>query len=184
MDLTDQDKQSLLHIARMSIERAVRGQDLPDVSATSETLKQPSGAFVTLSKQGELRGCIGYTDAHKPLAETVSEVAVKAALEDPRFAPVTDDELDDVVVEVSVLSPLQKISHIDEVEVGKHGLVVERGYCRGLLLPQVAEEYHWDREAFLKYTARKAGLPADAWKDAETVIYIFTAEIFREETQN
>ncbi|MEE9225401.1 MAG: AmmeMemoRadiSam system protein A [Bacteroidota bacterium] len=181
MDFTDEDKRTLLHAARMSIEHAVKGQDLPQLGTISDVLKQPSGAFVTLNKRGELRGCIGYTEAHKPLVETVSEVAVKAALEDPRFVPVAEEELDDVVVEISVLSPLWRISRIEEIEVGRHGLVVERGYCRGLLLPQVAEEYQWDRDAFLKFTARKAGLPADAWKDPETSIYLFTAEIFREE---
>ncbi|MEE9288017.1 MAG: AmmeMemoRadiSam system protein A, partial [Bacteroidota bacterium] len=122
--------------------------------------------------------------AHKPLVETVSDVAVKAALEDPRFVPVTEEELNEVVIEISVLSPLQSINRIEDIEVGRHGLVIERGSCQGLLLPQVALEYHWDREAFLKFTARKAGLAADAWKDPETSIYVFTAEIFREEDRN
>ncbi|MEE9187178.1 MAG: AmmeMemoRadiSam system protein A [Bacteroidota bacterium] len=184
MQLTDEDKRTLLHVARDSVEHAVKGQDLPQLSTISDTLSQHKGAFVTLNKHGELRGCIGYTDAHKPLVETVSDVAVKAALEDPRFVPVTEEELNEVVIEISVLSPLQSINHIEDIEVGRHGLVIERGFCQGLLLPQVALEYHWDREAFLKFTARKAGLPADAWKDPETSIYVFTAEIFREEDCN
>lgn len=181
MGLTDVHKRTLLHIARMSIEHAVKGQQVPELGELAEVLRQPIGAFVTLNKRGELRGCIGYTEAHKQLAETVSEVALKAALEDPRFVPVTEQELDDVIVEISVLSPLRKISRIEEIEVGRHGLVLEKEYCRGLLLPQVAQENQWDREAFLNFTARKAGLPADAWKEAETCIYVFTAEIFREE---
>ena len=181
MQLTDEDKRTLLRIARASIDSAVRGRRLPQRDEVSGILLEPCGAFVTLHKHGELRGCIGYTEPHTPLAETIRDVAIKAALEDPRFAAVSEDELDSVVVEVSVLSPLRKISRIEEIEVGTHGLVVERGYCRGLLLPQVASEYHWDREEFLKNTSRKAGLPIDIWKDPETNVYIFTAEIFQEE---
>lgn len=148
-------------------------------------IKNPSliekcGAFVTLHSNGELRGCIGYIEGIIPLFETVQEVAVKAALEDPRFEPVTVDELDNIDLEISVLSPLKKIKDVNKIEVGKHGLVIKRGYSRGLLLPQVAVEYNWDREAFLSHTCRKAGIGADQWKDQATEIYIFSAEIFSE----
>ncbi len=180
MRLSKEDKKQLLQIARKSIEHAVHGQSLPEPEATSEALLKPCGAFVTLTQGKELRGCIGYTEAHKPLAETVREVAAKAALEDPRFPSLTKEELQQIDIEVSVLSPMKKIKDVNEIEPGKHGLMLVNGYFRGLLLPQVAAEYHWDRETFLEYTARKAGLPPEAWKDKNTTIYAFTAEIFGE----
>jgi uncharacterized protein (TIGR00296 family) len=120
----------------------------------------------------------------KPLAEVVSEVAAKAALDDPRFPPVSEEELTQIHLDISVLSPLERVLDVEKIEVGKHGLLLENGYFRGLLLPQVAVEYHWDRETFLQNTARKAGLPLDAWKDENTNLYSFTAEVFSEEESN
>jgi AmmeMemoRadiSam system protein A len=181
MHLSDGDKRELLRIARRSIESVVRGRGVPIPKTTSQVFQEPCGAFVTITERGQLRGCIGYTEVAKPLAEVVSEVAAKAALDDPRFPPVSEDELEQISIDISVLSPLEKVSDLEKIEVGKHGLLLEHGYFRGLLLPQVALEYKWDRETFLQNTARKAGLPSDAWKDKNTTLFSFTAEVFSEE---
>ncbi len=179
--LSKSDKESLLQIARISIESAVRKKGEAITENQSSRLKEKCGAFVTLHKSGELRGCIGYIESDIPLTETVCDAAKKAALEDYRFTPVTPDELMDIEIEISILSPLKLIRNIDEIEVGKHGLIIDYQHNRGLLLPQVATEYGWDKETFLNQTARKAGLQSDQWKDSRSKIYIFTAEIFREE---
>ena len=180
MELSDADKRELLRLARESVRVAVLGKELPEFTTPREALRQPCGAFVTLLEGGQLRGCIGYTEAVKPLAQVVSEVAGKSAVDDPRFPPVALEEMDKIDLEISVLSPMERISDPSVIVVGKHGLLLENGYFRGLLLPQVAVEYRWDREAFLENTARKAGLPASAWKDPNTTLYAFTAEIIRE----
>jgi AmmeMemoRadiSam system protein A len=180
MHLSVDDKKELLRIARESIALAIHERPAREFAPTSSTLKEHCGAFVTLHLRGELRGCIGYIEARFPLCETVEEVAAKAALEDPRFLPLTVEEFEDVDIEISVLSPLQRISNVDEIEVGKHGLVIEGGYARGLLLPQVATEYGWGRDLFLSQTCRKAGLPSDAWKKKGVTISVFTSEVFSE----
>ena len=178
--LTEEEKETLLVIARNSIEAAVRKTQNILPSHQTPHLEEKCGAFVTLHSHGELRGCIGYIEGIIPLMETVQEAAVKAALEDPRFDPVNVDELENIDLEISVLSPLKKINDVNKIEVGKHGLVIKRGYSRGLLLPQVAVEYNWDRETFLNQTCRKAGIGADKWKDPATEIFIFSADIFGE----
>lgn len=178
--LSSDHKKTLLKTARKSIKAAVEGKIFDSPRDVSSELKEPCGAFVTLHKFGELRGCIGYIEGVLPLIETVKDVAEKAALEDYRFTPVTKDELSNIDIEISVLSPLKLIKNINEIEVGKHGIVMEYRHNRGLLLPQVATEYGWDRETFLNQTARKAGLSVDQWKDPETKIFIFSAEIFGE----
>lgn len=178
MDLTDQDKKTLLEIVKRAIFAKASNRELPKLTLESPILKEKRGAFVTLKKRGLLRGCIGYIKAVKPLGETVQEMAVAAAFHDPRFPSVKGEEIRDLSFEISVLSPLQKIKSIDDIEVGKHGLYIVRGYNSGLLLPQVAIEYGWDRENFLKETCFKAGLPPKAWKDKETEIYIFSADYF------
>jgi len=134
--------------------------------------------FVTVYKNGELRGCIGHVIARKPLIEAVSEMAEAAAFQDPRFTPVRRDELGDLKIEISVLTPLQKIQSPEEIEVGKHGLIIKQGGSMGLLLPQVATEYGWDRTAFLENTCRKAGLPRNAWKEKDAEIFVFSADVF------
>ncbi len=144
-------------------------------------LREPAGVFVTLELHRELRGCIGYVEPVLPLAEATREVAAKAALEDPRFDPVTSGELSEIEIEISVLSPLHEIHSPDEVTVGVHGLVLESGFRRGLLLPQVATDYGWDRFEFLSHTARKAGLPPDAWKRPGARLSTFTVERFSEQ---
>lgn len=178
--LTQEDRKTLLTIARKSIAAAYGECEPPPEPAGQPSLLEDSGAFVTLHLLGELRGCIGYIEAESPLYKTVEEAAHKAAFEDPRFAPLKSEELRNVEIEISVLSPLRKIGDPNEVEVGKHGLVIDAGYARGLLLPQVAVEYGWNREQFLSYTARKAGLPADAWKKKNVSLYVFTSDVFSE----
>jgi AmmeMemoRadiSam system protein A len=180
MELSTADKKELLRIARETISATLNGKPTPPVRSRSETLNQLCGAFVTLHLLGELRGCIGYIEPRYSLLETVGEVAQKAALEDPRFPPLTTKELEHVEIEISVLSPLKKVSDVNEIVVGTHGLVIDAGYTRGLLLPQVATEWEWGREQFLSQTCRKAGLPADAWKQKKVTIYSFTSAVFSE----
>lgn len=177
---TQEEKDYLLKTARQSIISAVKNQEPPSYTDCSETLLKNAGAFVTLHKFGELRGCIGYVEAVKPLIETIIEVAPKSALDDPRFMAVSEDEIEDLQIEISVLTPMKEIKDVNEIEVGEHGIMMEKGYNRGLLLPQVATEYNWDRETFLNQTARKAGLPYNEWKKGDVRIFIFSAEIFNE----
>jgi AmmeMemoRadiSam system protein A len=179
--LTQEELGCLLALARDSVESAVRHRPAPAPSPVLAGITQRSGAFVTLRSGGELRGCIGAIVADAPLPEVVGEVAVKAALEDPRFSPVSVQELDQLTYEVSVLSPLERVGSVDQIVVGKHGLLIESGRHRGLLLPQVATEYGWTTTEFLAHTCRKAGLPPDAWQRKETMIFSFTAELMHEE---
>jgi AmmeMemoRadiSam system protein A len=160
------------------MECSVKGESLPEFEVKSETLKEKRGAFVTIEKHGRLRGCIGYIQAVKPLHITIQEMAQAAALKDRRFPPVTPGELDDLELEISVLTPLKRIKDINEIEVGKHGIYIKSGYYSGLLLPQVATDYGWDRLTFLKQTCQKAGTDGDCWKKKETEIYVFSADIF------
>ena len=179
--LNKEEKQKLLAIAKASIIEAVTGKKQDSSKVTEERLNENCGAFVTIKKHGQLRGCIGYIIAVKPLYETVRDVAASAAIKDTRFRPMVEDELKDMELEVSALTPLKRITDPSEIEVGKHGIYMKRGFYSGLLLPQVATEYGWDRETFLQHTCRKAGLPTDAWKDESTEIYVFSAEVFSED---
>lgn len=178
LGLSDQEKAELHSIARRTIEARCRGSAAPEIAASSGKLREPYAAFVSLYKKGELRGCIGHIIPRKPLAETVAEMAEAAALKDPRFPPVRPDELGDIKIEISVMTPLQKVSSPEEIEVGKHGVVVQRRNSIGLFLPQVATEQGWDRTTFLENACLKAGLPRNAWKDPETEIYLFSADVF------
>jgi AmmeMemoRadiSam system protein A len=180
MNLTAADKQLLLQVARDSIACQLTGRAPEPVQTSSPVFQEPRGAFVSLHRRGQLRGCIGYIEALKPLLQTIREMAPAAAFQDPRFRPLQADELADLEIEISVLTPLKLIKSTDEIEVGQHGLYIVRGLNRGLLLPQVATQYHWDRRTFLEQTCGKAGLPPDAWRDPHTQIYTFTAEIFAE----
>lgn len=181
MGLNEKEKKDLLRLARNTIERKVKGETLPEFHTDSEILKQERGAFVTLEKHGQLRGCIGVFEPHKPLTDVIKDMAISAAFRDPRFPPVKESEVDDLEIEISVLTPLRLIDDVEEIEVGKHGICIERGFNRGVLLPQVATEHNWDRKTFLEQTCWKARLPQDAWKAEETKIYIFSAQIFHEE---
>lgn len=178
MSISEADKQRLLQLARASIRAHLKGESIPSLEGASPLLCESRGVFVSLHRQGRLRGCIGYLEAAKPLGLSVVEMAAAAAFHDPRFRPLGEEELADLEVEISVLTPMQRLDRVENIEVGKHGLYLEKGSCRGLLLPQVAVEYRWDRTTFLEQTCCKAGLPAQAWKDPETRIFTFTADIF------
>lgn len=180
MELSDEEKRELLRIARASIEAALGGQDLPKPVVQSKTFEEPTGVFVTLKIGGELRGCIGYIEPRLPLVEAVKEVAQRAAFADPRFPPMTQKELEEADIEISVLSPVKRISNVNEIEVGKHGLIIEMGNHRGLLLPQVAVEHGWDRDTFLRYVCLKAGLPESAWTHPQALLSTFTTTNFSE----
>ncbi len=177
--LSDACRARLLEIARLSIDQYVKYRKKPRLEVKEPELLELGAAFVTLTHKGQLRGCIGYTEAFKPLYQTILDCAISAATGDPRFLPVTPDELMEIDIEISVLSPLKKVDDIEEIQVGHHGLMIEKGFRKGLLLPQVATEYGWDREAFLEHTCLKAGLPPDAWRKGAK-IYLFSAEIFGE----
>jgi len=180
-DLTREEQLFLLDLAEKTVTAAVNKKPLPDPQNVPENLKVKRGAFVTLEKNHELRGCIGYILPLYPLFQTVIEMAQSAALNDPRFRPVSPGELKDISVEISVLTVPEKITDPSLIEVGKHGIIMKRGYNQGLLLPQVATDYGWDRETFLEHTCLKAGLPRDAWQDKNTEIQIFSAQVFNRE---
>jgi AmmeMemoRadiSam system protein A len=177
--LAEDEKKELVAVARRAVAGWLREGRMPVESPASGTLRNPGAAFVTLTDKGRLRGCIGYTEAVSPLYRTVQECAVAAATEDPRFSPVTLDEAENLRIEISVLTPLSRIRP-EDVEVGVHGLMVRKGGRRGLLLPQVAVEYGWDRETFLSKTCVKAGLSPGEWRRGAE-IYAFTALVFGEE---
>jgi AmmeMemoRadiSam system protein B/AmmeMemoRadiSam system protein A len=178
LGLSEEEKKTLHEIAHTVIWNKAADKAVPEFKITSERLKELRGAFVTVTKKGTLRGCIGHIRGTKPLYQTVEEMAASAAFEDPRFQPVTKGELKDLAIEISVLTPFKQITDVNEIEVGKHGIYIEKGFYAGLLLPQVATEYGWDRNTFLEHTCLKAGLPPNAWKEKDTKIYIFSADIF------
>jgi AmmeMemoRadiSam system protein B/AmmeMemoRadiSam system protein A len=179
--LSGHEKSELLALARRSVEYAVREKKAYEPNASSsEPLNQERGAFVTLKKSGELRGCIGYTSAVKPLYMTVRDTATLAALRDPRFQPVSVSELPQLEYEISVLSPLRRVLDVRQIKVGQHGLLIKNGDHEGLLLPQVPVEQKWDRQQFLEETCAKAGMHAGCWRDENTDIFMFTAVVFGE----
>ncbi len=175
------EKRQLLSLARVSVEYAVRQKKAYEPPATAgEALNQERGAFVTLTESGELRGCVGYTSAIKPLYVTVRDTATLAALRDTRFRPVSASELSRLEYEISVLSPLRRVSDLQKIRVGQHGLLMKNGEHEGLLLPQVPVEAGWDRTRFLEETCMKAGMHPACWKDHSTDIFLFTAVVFGE----
>jgi len=177
--LHNDDRHALLGIARRAVFEAVQRGRLLQVDSLAGALANPSGVFVTLRWRRRLRGCIGQVEAIEPMGQAVARCAMAAALEDPRFDPVRPDELIDLEIEISAISRLEKIL-LEEIEVGRHGLMVTRGYQRGLLLPQVASEFRWTRERFLEETCVKGGMERQAWKDPAARIEAFTAEVFSE----
>lgn len=178
--LTLEEQQSLLKIARQTIEQYISKGKIPEFSPLTERLKEKRGVFVTLHKKGELRGCIGYVEPIKPLYLATRDMAISAATEDPRFPPVRIEELPAIDIEITVLSPLARITDPKMIEVGKHGLVIRKGFHSGLLLPQVPVEQGWNREEFLTGVCWKAGLPPDAWKEPDAELYVFTGQVFGE----
>ncbi len=181
IQLSLDEKKELLGLARQAILHAASRQPYSPEPPPNPELRKNAGGFVTLRKNGELRGCIGYVEARLPLFRTIAETAAKAAVGDPRFEAVSPDEIKDLDVEISVLSPLKEIKNPDDVIVGKHGIMIEKGFYRGLLLPQVATENNWDRDQFLSYTCVKAGLERSCYREPGVKIFVFTAEIFSEE---
>ena len=181
-NLTGKDKKELLKIARTTLEQYIRYNKTPEINASgfSETLKTPSGAFVTLKEDGTLRGCIGRFTAEEPLYQVIQQMAIASSTQDNRFPPVDPNEIGKISIEISVLSPMKKINSIDEIVMGKHGIYIKKGTLSGTFLPQVATETGWSKEDFLGHCSRdKAGLGWNGWKDAE--IFIYEAVVFSEE---
>jgi AmmeMemoRadiSam system protein B/AmmeMemoRadiSam system protein A len=179
--INDAQRKRLLDIARTSITSFVRDGKRKSYSESDAVLNKPMGAFVTIKEHGELRGCIGNMVGQGPLYQTVADMAIQAATEDPRFQRLSPDELDRIDVEVSVLSPLKKVYSLDEIRIPGHGVIVKRGFASGVFLPQVADETGWTKEEFMSnLCSQKAGLAPDAWKDPATEIFTFTAEVFSE----
>ena len=186
--LLDAEGRQLLEIARRSIASCVTDEGRydaaadPDFPGFSENIESLCGAFVTVRKGDHLRGCIGLIEAAKPLWQTVQDMAVASVAEDPRFTPVKPDELNDLHIEISVLSPLEEVGSLKHIEVGRHGILIKKGFHSGLLLPQVATEHNWELEEFLRNACYKAGLNPEAWKkhrkDPEMRIFAFSAQLF------
>ncbi len=174
-------QEKLLRIARETIESYIRDRKVPEFSVEEPELLEKCGAFVTIKSSERLRGCIGIVEGIKPLYETVVEMAIATSTKDPRFSPVIESELKDLRIEISVMTPLRKINSAEEVQIGEHGVLMRRGYQSGLLLPQVATEHNWDRQTFLDHACLKAGLLLGEWKDPQTDIYVFSAQVFHEE---
>jgi AmmeMemoRadiSam system protein A len=177
--LCNEDRLALLDRARRAIMEVVRHQRIPELPKPAGRLAEPGGAFVTLRRFERLRGCVGRTDRTLALAEVVAQCAIGAAFHDVRFRPVQEPELREMTIEISVLSDLQPVAP-QEIEAGRHGALIRRGERRALLLPQVATEFGWPVERFLAEICRKASLEPDSWKEPETEIFAFTAEVFSE----
>lgn len=185
--MDEEQKTTLLRVARDTVQAVVSGLPKPMPSFDDPALNAPCGCFVTLKTHGRLRGCIGQFTSDRPLVELVAEMAESSVARDPRFSGrrITPRELGDLEIEISVLSPLQRTDDPLSLELGVHGIYIKRGYASGCFLPQVATETGWTREEFLSYCCfHKAGLPADAWKDSETEVYLFTAEVFEAATRS
>jgi AmmeMemoRadiSam system protein A len=180
--IDNNEQRFLLRLARTTIASRFGTSEPCDCDAPDGPLTEHRGAFVTLTIDGSLRGCIGHVVGVEPLWKSVRDNAAAAAFRDPRFAPLRDDELDRIEIEISALSPLDEVGDPSSIVVGTHGLLIERGSLRGLLLPQVAGQYGWDRSTFLDHTCRKAGLEPGCWSHPETRIFTFTVENFAEET--
>jgi len=181
--MNDRQKAILLKVARESVAAAVSGRKAPETATDDAELNSPCGCFVTLKNAGQLRGCIGRFVADEPLIQTVAEMAVAAAVKDARFFdnPVTEEEIPQLDIEISVLSPLKKTDDPLSLRLGVDGIYIRKGFASGCFLPQVAAETGWSREEFLSYCcSSKAGLDPTAWKDADTEVYLFTAEIIEE----
>ncbi|MCK5305707.1 MAG: AmmeMemoRadiSam system protein A [Candidatus Omnitrophica bacterium] len=173
-------KKVLIDIIRSSIKEYLKDKKRVSFEIDDEVLNRELGAFVTLKIKGSLRGCIGRVVGDMPLYKTITEMGIQAAFYDPRFPALTEKEFEEIEIEVSVLSALEKVGSPVEVKPGLHGVFLKKGFNSGLLLPQVAAEYSWDRDTFLEQTCYKAGLAKDAWKDERTEIYVFSAEVFSE----
>ena len=188
--LSDSDGKQLVKMARRAVTEYLKNNQIIDDSEFNSKFNFDSGVFVTLNKQDSLRGCIGFPLPVKKLSEGLIDAAISAATRDTRFEPVNEDELANIVFEVTILTKPEEIvvddtsQYIQNIKVGKDGLIVDNGFASGLLLPQVPTEYGWDEQEFLEYTCQKAGLSKDAWKDRSTKISKFQGIIFKEESPN
>src|SRR5262245_63634836 len=181
MVIGPEDQRNLLDLAHRALEARVRRASLPDIDG-SLAPDVRRGAFVSIFHDGELRGCLGRLNSELPIARLVAQLAQAVADSDPRFDRVTPQELDGIDLEISVLTREREIQSVEEIEIGRHGLIVEQGSSRGLLLPQVPTEHGWDRDTFLDHTCVKAGLAADAWRRGAR-IFVFEAEVFGERSR-
>lgn len=181
-ELTKDEQDELLKISRDTLVNYFQNVETPDITVEHEYLNTKLGAFVTLKKNGELRGCIGNFEPTMSLAEVIQQLTIQSATKDSRFSPVQLSELDDITIEISVMSPRFEIEDPgEEIELGKHGVYIEQGNRAGVFLPQVATENNWDLETFLgQLCSQKAGLAGDCWKEDDTEIYVFTAQVFEE----
>jgi AmmeMemoRadiSam system protein A len=179
--LNEAERAELLKLARLTLESHFASGDIPICQNVGKNLQTHKGAFVSIHVGGMLRGCIGLLTPDRELFKVVQSCVLSAAFEDSRFLPITMEEVTDISIEISVLTPFQRIHDMESIVVGKHGLMVTKGFHRGLLLPQVATEYGWDRKTFLAQTCRKAGLPESAWNDPDTIVHTFEAEVFSDE---
>ena len=185
MLVSDDEKRALLSRVRRAIELKLTDEnaleELAAETAPSTELAEERGVFVTLKSHGRLRGCIGYVKPIGPLWNVIPDAAMSAAFRDPRFNPVEEPELDDIEIEISILSPLEPIESTDDIELGRHGIFIDRGWVSGLLMPQVATEHGMDLDTFISHTCLKAQLPTDTWKKGLDGFNRFTAEVFSEE---
>lgn len=185
--ITNTDGNYILKIARQTIEQLIRNNHLLETPTNLPAfMNEKRGVFVTITENQELKGCIGYPEPIKPLINALIDSAVSAATGDPRFPPITTEQLDKIKIEVSILTPPQEIKinkpeeYLQKIKIGEDGLIIEKGFHRGLLLPQVAIEHHLNTQEFLEHTAIKAGLKPNTWQDKTTKIYKFQAQIFNE----
>jgi len=179
--LNKDEKKKLLEIARETLEMYIRDEKIPKYSVTDANICQERGAFVTLTKNGQLRGCIGLMVSDRPLYRVISEMAVQAAVEDPRFSPVRESELKDIEIEISVLTPMRPVKSIDDIVVGRDGLLLRKGFNQGVFLPQVPGEQGWDKKAYLENLCYKAGLSdKDAYLEPDARLMSFQAIVFNE----
>lgn len=180
-ELKETEKQQLLKVARNTLTAYIKNGNTPkmDESELSPALKTACGAFVTLHKNNQLRGCIGRFGAQEPLYKVVQDMTISSATQDNRFNPVENDELDDIDIEISVLTPMKKIDDVKQIELGKHGIYIQKGFASGTFLPQVANDTGWNLEEFLGHCARdKAHIGWDGWRDAD--VFTYEAIIFEE----
>jgi len=180
IELTQQDRKSLLRVARSALEAHLEPESAAPGVELNPALEQDASAFVTLHQDGELRGCVGTLDTSCSLHETVAAMAIAAAVRDPRFPPLGAAELDRTTIEISVLGAPRPVEDPDQIRIGEHGLTIELDGRRGLLLPQVASERGWSVHSFLEQLCRKANLPAEAWRHPEARVTRFTADVFHE----
>ncbi|MBN1114404.1 MAG: AmmeMemoRadiSam system protein A [Oligoflexia bacterium] len=179
--LSKEQKDKLLKLARTTVEKYIIEGIIPKFDDKDPLFAEKRGAFVTIHNKGSLRGCIGMIEGAQPLSDTIIEMAIEASTKDPRFMPVAPEEIKDLDIEISVLTPKRKVKSTDEIELGKHGVIVKKGSAGGVYLPQVATETGWTKEQFMEsLCSGKAGLPPDAYKDPKTEIYVFEAEVFGE----